>query len=143
LLSLKGILRLQIIVMDPIISVISAWLGEGATVVIAGKSLEGIKQRLSANEWGRSLQQAIQDAQAKNEQLFFACEPSEWNGISKFLQAFFQSGEVLRELQKPLQELGKPSVEISCAAFEQQAHPNPKDYKTDWLKTWMMVSLTR
>jgi HEAT repeat protein len=133
------------IVMDPITSAIAAWLGEWATVAIAGKVLEGIKPRFSADEWGRSLKQAIQETQAKNDQLFAACRPGGLHGVPNFLQDFFQSGEVLRELQKPLQDIGKPSVDILCAAFEQQAqaHPNLKDYKPDWLKPWMTVLVDR
>jgi HEAT repeat protein len=133
------------IVMEPITSAIAAWLGEWATVAIAGKVLEGVKPRFSADEWGRSLKQAIQETQAKNDRLFAACRPGGLHGVPNFLQDFFQSGEVLRELQKPLQDIGKPSVDILCTAFEQQAqdHPNLKDYKPDWLKPWMTVLVDR
>jgi HEAT repeat protein len=138
---LKGIFADANIVMDPITSAIALWLGEWATVAIAGKALEGIKQQFSADEWGRSLKQAIQDTQSKNDELFAACRPGGLNGVPNFLQDFFQSGEVLRELQKPLQNAGKPSVEVLSVAFEQQAqaHPNLKDYKSAWLKPWMTV----
>jgi hypothetical protein len=39
------------------------------------------------------------------------------NGIHKFLEQFFHSNEVLKELQKPLLDCGKPDVDILVAAL--------------------------
>jgi hypothetical protein len=65
-------------------------------------------------------------------------------GVQKLLQQFIQMGEVVRELQRPLREAGKPDVDVLVAAFRKQLGEkgNEKiqaDCKLDFLQAWMDV----
>jgi hypothetical protein len=100
---------------------ITPWLGEWATVAVAGAIVKGIRGQFDSSEMERVLKQAVtaaEEAQPETGGLFFRCHRDGRNGVKKFLEQFFQSGEVLKELQKPLQDSWKPDVDILVVAFE-------------------------
>jgi NACHT domain/HEAT repeats len=125
-------------------SAIAPWLGEWATVAVAGSIMKGVRGQFDSNEMERVLKRATAAAEAAQPEtggLFFRCDRDGRNGVKKFLEQFFQSGEVLKELQKPLQDSGKPDVNILVAAFERLAkeHPEAKNYLAASLLLWMQA----
>jgi len=119
---------------DPVMSVMGAWLGEWATMAIAGKIVQGVGAKLNADEVSRALKGATRTA-SDEHRLFYRCPP---NGVEKFLEQFFQ-GKGLTELQKPLNDLGEPSVAFLVKAFEQSADQHPEKIQIEYLCPWMEV----
>ena len=130
--------------MDPVSTAIVSWLGEWATVAVAGSVLNGITTTVSSDEVTRSLKVATivaQDSQ-RGYGLFSGCAPDGRKGIQKFLGQFAAIGQVQRELQKPLCEAGKPDVDVLVAAFRKQLGTKGNeriqgDCKLDFLEAWM------
>jgi HEAT repeat protein len=121
---------------------IAPWLGEWAIVGVAGKLAEGAVKRFKPDEMALLLKRSISAAEAAQPQtggLFDRSYYDGHNGVKQFLEQFFQSGEVLKELQKPLQDKGKPDLAILVAAFKESAaqHPEGKDYLLASLPLWM------
>jgi HEAT repeat protein len=124
---------------------IAPWLGEWVTVAIAGSIVKGIRNQFDPDEMKRVLKDATAAAEAGQPEtggLFFRCQKGGRNGVTKFLGEFFQSGEVLNELQKPLKECGKPDVDVLVAAFTQlaqsaQQHSEVKNYLPASLIPWI------
>jgi predicted NACHT family NTPase len=119
----------------------AAWLGEWVTVTIAGAVLGNLQSHLKPDEMQRVLQQATNAANQVAEQLFYACPPDGRQGVQAFLQNFFQTQEVKAELQKPLQDQGKPDVAVLVAVFERDAteHQKMNRYKPEFLQAWMVA----
>ncbi len=118
------------------------WLGEWATVAVAGAVLNGIQHQFNPTEIQKILklaEGAAEAAQPATGGLFCQCDRDGPNKIQNFLEQFFQSTEVLKELQKPLQNAGKPDLDVLVAAFEKLAkkHTAAKDYMSDALPLWM------
>ncbi len=133
---------MSLIVIGTAIATAAPWLGEWAIVGIAGKLTEGAIKRFKPDEMALLLKQAIAAAEAKQPPtgaLFDRCHYDGYKGVKKFLEQFFLSGEVLKELQKPLQDKGKPDLAILIAAFKASAqqHPEAKDYLLNSLPLWM------
>jgi hypothetical protein len=116
-----------------------AWLGEWLTVPIAGQIATRVHKELKPNQVEQVLKKAIAAANQKAEQLFHACPPDGRKGVQRFLGQFFQTLEVVGELQKPWQEQGKPDVGVFVAAFVREAkqHPTMYKYKPEYLQPWM------
>lgn len=124
------------------IATATPWLGEWAIVGLAGKLTEGAIRHFKPDQMALLLKQSIaaaQAAQPKTGALFDRCHYDGYKGVKNFLEQFFQSGEVLKELQKPLQDKGKPDLAILIAAFKESAkqHPEAKDYLLNSLQLWM------
>ncbi len=106
------------------------------------KLAEGAVKHFKPNDITLFLKQAISAAEAAQPPtgaLFDRCHYDGYKGVKKFLEQFFQSVEVLKELQKPLQDKGKPDLDILIAAFKQSAqqHPEAKEYLLNSLPLWM------
>jgi hypothetical protein len=133
---------MSLVVLGTAISTIAPWLGEWAIVGIAGKLGEGAVKRFKPDEMALLLKQAIATAEAAQPPtgaLFDRCHYDGYKGVKKFLEQFFLSGEVLKELQKPLQDKGKPDLDILITAFKESAkqHPEAKEYLLNSLPLWM------
>ena len=103
--------------------------------------LAEVNSRLNPDEMIMLLQQAEVAADAAQPELgglFRRIDRDGANGYQKFLK-FFQSGEVLTELQKPLKDRGKPDVNILVEAFNRSAleHPEAENYLFDLMLLWM------
>jgi HEAT repeat protein len=120
--------------LDPVTTAMGAWLGEWATVAIAGKIVQDVGAKLNADEVSRALKEATRTA-SEEHRLFYRCLPK---GIEKFLEQFFQ-GKGLAELQKPLNDLGEPDVAFLVKAFEQSADQHPAKIQIEYLRPWMEV----
>jgi hypothetical protein len=84
-------------------------------VGLAGKLGEGAVKRFKPDEMTLLLKQSIAAAEAAQPStgaLFDRCHHDGYTGVKQFLEQFFQSVEVLKELQKPLQGKGKPDLAI-------------------------------
>jgi HEAT repeat protein len=116
---------------------VSAWLGEWATVAIAGKVLQGVGAKLNPDEVQRALNEATRTASDEHK-LFYRCAPDGRKGVARFLEDFFQ-GKGLVELQKPLNYQGEPDVDFLVKAFEQVAssHSEMKSIQDECLRPWM------
>ncbi len=133
---------MSLAVLGTIVTTIAPWLGEWAIVGLAGKLGEGAVKHFKPDEMALLLKQSIATAEAQQPPtgaLFDRCHHDGYKGVKKFLEQFFQSGEVLKELQKPLQDKGKPDLDILIAAFKASAqqHPEAKDYLLNSLPLWM------
>jgi HEAT repeat protein len=133
---------MSLVVLGTAISTIAPWLGEWAIVGLAGKLGEVAVKQFKPDEMALLLKQAIATAEAAQPPtgaLFDRCHYDGYKGVKKFLEQFFVSGEVLKELQKPLQDKGKPDLAILIAAFKESAkqHPEAKDYLLNSLPLWM------
>jgi HEAT repeat protein len=95
--------------------------------------------RLNPDEMVSILQQAEVDADTtQGDELFPRIDGTGANGYQKFLK-FFKSVEVLTELQKPLNDRGKPDVDILLEAFKSSALENPDidNCRSDLMPLWM------
>ena len=124
------------------ISTAAPWVGEWAIVGVAGKLVESAVKRFKPDEMTLLLKQSIASAEAaqpKTGALFDRCHHDGYKGVKQFLEQFFLSGEVLKELQKPLQDNGKPDLAILIAAFKESAkqHPEAQHYLLNSLPLWM------
>jgi hypothetical protein len=98
------------------------WVGEWATVTIAGAILGTAASQLKKQDVEKALKVAVSAAEEECKELFWRCEPHD---SRKFLDAFFQ-GIVIEELQKPLQNQGLPNLEILVHKFKQDAEHNDR-----------------
>ncbi len=97
---------------------IASILGKLAMTEAAKAILSGVKNQLQPDKMERILKKAIESAaaiQPKTGGLFFRCQSK---AAKEFLEKFFHSGEVPKELQKPLQDEGKPDVDILVMGFD-------------------------
>jgi hypothetical protein len=98
--------------------------GKLVTTEVTKTAIAGIKRQLQPDEMAVLLQKAIESAQAAEavhsptSGLFHGFQPK---AGQEFLEKFLRSGEVVKELQKPLQDDGKPDVEMLVAAFTKAA----------------------
>jgi hypothetical protein len=116
---------------------ISPWLGEWATVAIAGSMVKGISTQLKPQDIERALKSAVNAAEKQYELLFFQCDPKVRR---KFLDDYFQ-GQVLEELQKPLKE---QAIDLNFLVFAfEEAVKKSQDEKNpinqDFIKPWLEV----
>ena len=124
---------------------IQPWVGEWATVAVATTVVKGMKGQFSPDDMTQILKrstEAAEGSQSGGGGLFSGCDWQAPKGAKKFLGQFFQTGEVLKELQKPLQDAGQPSVEILVEAFEvmaTQKNSGVEAYKSAMLRSWMEV----
>ncbi|HEY9800057.1 MAG TPA: HEAT repeat domain-containing protein [Leptolyngbyaceae cyanobacterium] len=116
---------------------ISAWLGEFATVEVSKALLSGVSSKLNPNDLDKAIKAAIIKAESQENRLFHSCPP---DFIQKFLCDFFK-GQGLSELQKPLKSEGTPDIEFLVAAFKQAALADSKmnKIKIDYIRSWMNV----
>jgi predicted NACHT family NTPase len=113
--------------------------GKLVTAEVTKAAVAGIKRQLQPDEMAVVLQKAIESAQAaqpKTDGIFFRCQSNVAKG---FLEQFFKSTAVVKELQKPLQDDGKPDVDVLIVAFDRSAqeHSEMKKYIPETLRSWM------
>ncbi len=124
------------------IASIASIAGKLALTEATKAGLAGMKNHFQPDEMTRVLKKAIESAEAVQSPtggIFSRCYVGGPQGTQKFLDAFFSEGEVLRTLQKPLQDQDKPDIAILLAAFEKLApeHPEAQNYLPALLRPWM------
>jgi predicted NACHT family NTPase len=102
-------------------------------------AVAGVKRQLQPDKMALMLKESIESAQAKQPEtggIFFRCQEKAAAG---FLEQFFQSTEVVKELQKPIQDDGKPDVDVLVAAFDRSAkqYLGMQNYIPDTLRSWL------
>jgi HEAT repeat protein len=120
---------------------IASILGKLAMTEVAKAAVAGVKNQLHPDKMERILKNAIASAQAAEavhsptSGLFHGFQPK---AGQEFLEKFLRSGEVVKELQKPLQDDGKPDVEMLVAAFTKAAEDRSAATKyLHCLRPWM------
>jgi HEAT repeat protein len=115
--------------------------GKLVTTEVTKAAVAGIKRQLQPDEMAVVLQKAIESAQAAEalhsptSGLFHGFQPK---AGQEFLEKFLRSGEVVKELQKPLQDDGKPDVEMLVTAFTKAAEDRSEATKyLHCLRPWM------
>ncbi len=113
--------------------------GKLLTAEATKAAVAGIKSQLQPDKMAVVLQTAIESAQAAQPEtggIFFRCQSRAAEG---FLEQLFKSTEVVKELQKPLQDDGKPDVAVLVMAFDRSAkqHSEMQNYIPDSLRHWM------
>ena len=102
--------------------------GKLVTAEVTKAAITGIKHQFQPNELATILEQAIESAKiaeaakSPTSGLLHGFQPKAGD---EFLQKFLQSREVFKELQQPLQDDGKPNVDILVAVFEAAAQADP------------------
>jgi hypothetical protein len=126
--------------MEPLsTAAIVSMVGKLVMTEVTKAVLTGVKNQLQPDKMERLLKKSIESAQAAQPEtggVFFRCQSKV---AKEFLEKFFQSGTIVKELQKPLQDSGKPDVDILVAAFDRSAqqHSNMQNYLPDSLRSWM------
>jgi HEAT repeat protein len=115
--------------------------GKLLTAEATKAAVAGIKSQLQPDKMATVLQKAIESAQAAQPAtggIFFRCQSKAAEG---FLEQFFKSTEVVKELQKPLQDDGKPDVAVLVMAFDRSAkqYVGMQDYIPDTLHSWVEI----
>jgi NACHT domain len=115
--------------------------GKLVTTEVTKAAVAGIKRQLHPDEMAVVLEKAIESAKAAEavhsptSGLFHGFPPK---AGQEFLEKFLRSGEVVKELQKPLQDDGKPDVEMLVAAFTKAAEDRSEATKyLHCLRPWM------
>jgi hypothetical protein len=115
--------------------------GKLVTAEVTKAAVAGIKRQLQPDEMAAVLQKAIESAKAAEalhsptSGLFHGFQPK---AGQEFLEKFLRSGEVVKELQKPLQDYGKPDVDMLVAAFTKAAEDRSEATKyLHCLRPWM------
>jgi predicted NACHT family NTPase len=124
--------------MEPLSAAVAA-IGKLVLGEVAKALMTGVKNQLHPDKMKLVLHQSIDSAQATQPEtggLFFRCQSNVAKG---FLEQFFKSDPVVKELQKPLQDYGKPDVDILVVAFDRSAkqHSEMQNYIPDSLRPWM------
>jgi hypothetical protein len=117
--------------------------GKLVTKEVTKTAIAGIKRQLQPDEMAVVLQKAIESAKAAEalhsptSGLFHGFQPK---AGQEFIEKFLRSSEVVKELQKPLQDDGKPDVEMLVAAFTKAAEDRSAATKyLHCLRPWMEV----
>jgi HEAT repeat protein len=115
--------------------------GKLVTTEVTKAAVAGIKRQLQPDEMAVVLQKSIESAKAAEavhsptSGLFYGFQPK---AGQEFLEKFLRSSEVVKELQKPLQDDGKPDVEMLVAAFTKAAADRSEAPKyLHCLRPWM------
>jgi HEAT repeat protein len=113
--------------------------GKLVTTEVTKIAIAGIKRQLQPDEMAVVLQKAIASAQSIQPEtggIFFRCQSK---AAKEFLEQFFKSSAVVKELQKPLQDDGKPDIDVLIVAFDRSAkqHSEMQKYIPDTLRSWM------
>jgi predicted NACHT family NTPase len=113
--------------------------GKLVTTEVTKAAVVGIKSQLQPDKMALMLKEAIESAQAAQPEtggIFFRCQSK---AAKEFLEQFFKSSEVVKELQKPLQDDGKPDVAVLVEAFDRSAkhHSEMKEYIPETLRSWI------
>ncbi len=113
--------------------------GKLVTAEVTKAAVAGVKSQLQPDKMAVVLQKAIESAQAaqpENGGIFFRCQAK---AAKEFLEQFFKSTEVVKELQKPLQDDGKPDVDVLVMGFDRSAkqHSEMQNYIPETLRSWM------
>ena len=93
--------------------------GKLITAEVTKAAITGIKHQFQPNELATIIEKAIkaaktaEAAKSPTSGLLYGFQPKAGD---EFLQKFLQSREVVKELQQPLQDDGKPNVDILVAA---------------------------
>ena len=94
---------------------IASILGKLVMTEAAKAVVAGVKNQLHPDKMEQIIKKAIASAQATESEnsptsgLFHGFQPK---AGQEFLEKFLRSGEVVKELQKPLQDDGKPDVYV-------------------------------
>jgi HEAT repeat protein len=122
---------------------IASILGKLAMTEAAKAAVAGVKNQLHPDKMELILKNAIASAQvaeavhSPTNGLFHGFQPK---AGQEFLEKFLRSGEVVKELQKPVQDDGKPDVEMLVAAFTKAAEDRSEATKyLHCLRPWMEV----
>jgi HEAT repeat protein len=119
---------------------IASILGKLAMTEAAKAAVAGVKNQLHPDKMELILKKAIASAQAAEalhsptSGLFHGFQPK---AGQEFIEKFLRSGEVVKELQKPLQDDGKPDVEMLVAAFTKAAEDRSEATNLHCLRPWM------
>jgi HEAT repeat protein len=127
--------------MEPLSTFFGSIASRIAVTKVFNAGWDKANSRLNPDEMVVLLQQAevaADTAQPELGGLFRRIDRDGATGYHKFLK-FFQSGEVLTELQKPLKDGGNPDVNILVEAFTRSAseHPESENHLSDQMPLWM------
>ena len=124
------------------IAMVLSILGEWVLTTAAGEVLKGVQTQLQTSDLETVLKNSTAYALDAVPELFWSCQKDSYKGFKVFLEQYFQDIEVKPELQKPLQDKGKPSVNTLSVALGKNAddHANLKDdYNPEFVEPWIQA----
>ena len=123
------------------ISAIASTVGKPLMTEASKMGIAWVKNQLQPDEMVQILKRSIESAQtaeaakSPTSGLFHGFQPK---AGEEFLAKFLRSSVVFKELQQPLQDDGKPNVDILVAAFEAAAQADPAANKyLQCLRPWL------
>ncbi len=121
-----------------VMATIGTFLGGWALDVAKDKVGDAVDQRLSGDSIKEAIQQAVRVADGDVPELFAPYERQGLKGIDRFLNGAFRE-VAIAQLQKPLQDDGKPDDALLTQAFlrEAKTHPRLKEIDERHVEDWM------
>ncbi|MGD1806534.1 HEAT repeat domain-containing protein [Dapis sp. BLCC M126] len=132
---------------------------EAGLVGLAGWGLSKIADSLWDTAWekgGKSLTQSLKKTDLEKalksgeksievwekqlppqQLLFYSAKKDGWNGANNFLSQYFEHSAVLTELQKPLNNQGKPDIDILITIFQQEAEAKNIQLNLESIQPWI------
>ena len=107
-----------------------------------GKSITQSLNKTDIEKAIKSGEKAVQEWEKQlppQQLLFYSVKQDGWNGANKFLSQYFQHSVVLKELQKPLIDAGKPDIDILIAIFQQEAEAKNIQLNQQSLQRWIEI----
>ena len=119
---------------------IGAFFGGWALEVAKDKVGDAVDQRLSGDSIKEAIQQAVSAADGEVPELFARYERQGLRGTERFLNGAFRE-VAIAQLQKPLQDDGKPDDALLAQVFlrEAKSHSKLKDISEEGVAAWMQA----
>ena len=121
-----------------VVAFLGGWAAELAKQKVGEALLKELGHTFNPSDLERYLAQAMTAAQDAEPQLFFTFDKDGPKGFPRFLSRLFK-GRALSQLQRPLQEQGKPDTELLVAALIQESedHTTFKTLPQEKVAPWM------
>lgn len=123
-----------------VVTTIATFFGSWALDGLKQKANETLDHRLNQSDVERALQKAVGAAEKEVPELFASYEKDGLQGIDRFLNNAFKETAVT-ELQKPLQNQGKPDSALLTKVFlrEAESHSALNGIQSNLVEAWMQA----
>ncbi len=121
-----------------VVTTVATFFGGWALDLVKEKAGETLDHKLNSSTVERALKQAVSAAEKEVPELFSSYEKDGLRGIDRFLNNAFKE-TAIAELQKPLQNQGKPNDALLAKAFlrEAESHSALGDIDPRLVEAWM------
>ena len=123
-----------------VVTTVATFFGGWALDVAKQKAGETLDHRLNPSAVERALKQAVSAAEKEVPELFVSYEKDGLRGVDRFLNNAFKE-TAIAELQKPLQNQGKPNDALLAKVFlrEAESHSALGSIEPRLVEAWMQA----